>query len=593
MSSGKHTWHIVGFQERIAGCQRGDCLHGPEFKIGKFAFELHLHPKLNDWPAPGALYARLVSSTDASVTHLKARVSFQLPELNYEGRFTRKDSIEKWKGGFGPKDSVKLGTDIAAFQGPDLTVVATVEVLEVATPKISLFRVPFQKFEELKHSHNAEACKGGFHMRLTRKFEIHGPKFGILSFRADVHPNIDATGNLYVSFKLEAADPRVEELDLEYELLLEEVGYTSKPELLRGNRLKWSQALGLAGKPTTCEALRGYYGPLTLRLQVSVAECRFVIERQRPPLWEALVHKDWRYLLISAAGPKVKGVPEPFDGHPPINGFGKASSLNVARMRGFLLEGGVPSENVLAVNYGEDDEELPHPRELFERAFSELGPATRLVVYFSGHATIDTGAWCMRWRPKGQRFAADVIVEPHELYEWRSASSDSWRVPLQVIVESVASGAWCVAAQEVQLQGRVIAACSAEGVSWAKHDGSLFTDWMIGRNTSIPSGHLAGKKQVPRDYIFNGSICDLQLLQPRDDPTVPKLTTHGSTQSTMLPDSRLTTASSVSQGTGSFFDVTGSPSPWSARQGTGGFFDVTGSPSPRAGRVRPSHSQHC
>mmetsp|Transcript_71585 Transcript_71585/g.142028 ORF Transcript_71585/g.142028 Transcript_71585/m.142028 type:complete len:582 (+) Transcript_71585:75-1820(+) len=576
MSSGRHTWHIVGFPERVYGFRKGDCLYGPEFKIGKFAFEVHLHPELNDWPEAGALYVRLVSCTDASVTHLKARVSIRLPELNYTGGFTRKDNVAKWKGGFGPKDHVKLGTDIAAFQGQDLTVVVTLEVLEVATPKISLFRIPFQKFEELKHAHNAEACKGGFHMRLTRKFEIHGPKFGAMAFRADVHPNIDATGNMYVSFKLEAADPRVDELDLEYELSLEEVGHTSKPELLRGNRMKWSQALGLAGKPTTCQALQKYSGPMTVRLKVTIVECRFVVERQRPPLWEALVQTDWRYLLISAAGPKVKGVPEPFDGHPPVNGFGNASSLNVARLRGFLLEGGVPSENVLAVNYGEDDEELPHPRELFERAFSELGPATRLVIYFSGHATRDTGAWCMRWRPKGQRFAADVIVEPQELFEWRSACPDSWRVPLQVIVESVAAGAWCVAAKEAQLQGRVITACSAEGVGWAKNDGSLFTDWMIGRNASIPSGHLPGQKQVPCDYIFMGAICDLQLLHPRDDPTVLKSTKRpggktawlGSTQSTMLPspiDSRLSTASSVSQGIGSLFDVTASITPKSGR----------------------------
>lgn len=586
MSSGRHTWHIVGFQERVAGCRQEDCLYGPEFKIGKFALELHLHPRLNDWPEAGALYLRLVSSTDASVTHIKVRVSIQVPELNYAGSFTRKDTIAKWKGGFGPKEQTKLGTDIAAFKGPDLTVVATLEVLEVATPKISVFRIPFQKFEDLKHAHNAEACKAGFHMRLTRKFEIHGPKFGTLAFRADVHPNVDATGNLYVSFKLEAADPRVEELDLEYELSLEEVSHTSKSEMLRGNRMKWSQALGLAGKPTACEALRKYYGPLTLRLRVTVVECRFFVERERPPLWEALVHANWRYLLISAAGPKVKGVPEQFDGQSPVDGFGRASSLNVARMRGFLLEGGVPSENVLAINYGDDDEELPHPHELFERVFSELGPATRLVIYYSGHAAPDTGAWCMRWRPRGQRFAADVTVEPQELLEWRSESPDSWRVPLQLIVESVAAGAWCNAAKEVQLQGRVIAACSAEGVSWAKHDGSLFTDWMIGRNACIPSGHLPGEKQVPWDYVFMGAVCDLQLLHPRDDPTVMKSTKQpgskatwfGSTQSTALPsplDSRVSTAASVS--------------PRSARsQGIGSLFDITAAPSPLLGWGRPS-----
>lgn len=545
MTSGTHTWHLTGFQDVAEGCKQGDCLYGPEFKVGTFAFQLHLHPRLNGWPEPGALYLRLVSSGDASVETLKIRTTFKVPELDYVGSCMVKDDMARWKAGFGPKDAEKFSNALASSKDGNLTVVAFLEILEVTCPETTTFRFPIDCFEELRASHAAESCKAGFHMRQTRRFEIHGPKFDTLVLRADVHPNIDATGNLYVSFKLERAGPKVAELELQYDLALEELAFNAVSESLRGSCAQWSRALGLAGRPTDCSGLRQHRGNLTLRLKVTVVECTFEEEKERPPLWNEIVCADYRYLLLSAAGPLVKGTQEALDGAAPEDSFPEASAQNLSRLRAMLLEGGVPPASILAVDFSSDTQ-LPHPRELIENFLAEQGRATKLVVYFSGHALPESGAWCLRWQPQGHRYGADVTVAPRELYEWRAAIPDSWRVPLMVIAECVSAGAWCLAAQEMQLQGRVVAACGPDARAWARSDGSLFTDWLVGRSEGLPVEQLPESQQTPWDYRFLGTAGELQpprpgTALPTGTPLPPALQKFSgslnSTASTMAPPS--------------------------------------------------------
>lgn len=498
MESGTHTWVVQSFRERD---EESVCLYGPQFRIGSSLLQCHLHlgQDLNRWPEPGALFLRFVAH-DGEANRLRIQATFDVPELHFSGSVEKKDDLARWQGGFGPSNPEALNKALLAYKWDRLTIKVTIDILEVESPCTTILRWPLGNFQELRGLHASTPCEAGFHRRLCRRFEVHGPEFGTLAFRADLHPNIDATGNLYVSFKLDRADPKVQQLEAIFDVSLEELDYSSRSEPLRGSRSEWSRALGLAASPTQCPELRTYDGPLTLRLSLTASLCAAVEPKDDPHIWSSFVHADFRYLLISAAGPLVAGEAEPQEAWDQQGRFAHVCACNIARLHGYLLDSGVPEENVARADYS-GDEPQPHPRDLLEKFLADTRGAAKLVVYFSGHAVRESGSWCFRWLPQGQNYSADVFVAPEELFDWRDMQQTRvTQVPLEVIAEANGSGAWCLAAKTAKLRGRVLAASAPYRQAWARHDGSLFTDWLIGRSRAIERVEPPGGPQTPWEY---------------------------------------------------------------------------------------------
>lgn len=482
MASGSHTWRVAGFQQLLEQCSHGDCIYGPQFFLGDFLFQLHLHPKRNGWIEPGVLFLRLVSSmADPPAGALKIRASFQLPEVGWTGVLCAKSSVTRWQGGFHCEDSQGLCAALAAFPGDEFAVEAAIEVLEVTRQSNFTVRIPM----------DSEALKSpgpdGFFRRSSTKMCIPTREFGDLSFRADLHKNIDATGNFYVGLKLEDADPKIDEIEMQYDLCLEELGYTAKTEVLSGNRDAWSEIMGLSGNQTQCGALRSHSGPITVRLDVNVISCRWAVENWSPLRCYGLTSTDTQYLLISAAGPGVPGTPEQVD--LPEFSFSNVCAENVCQMQSSLVEAGVPPENVLTVDFSGNVEEA-HPQEIIQATMGDPESNANVLIYFTGHAEASSGAWCFRWRPKGQSYSAEVTVAPRDLLAWRAGAAGR----LDLVVEAACAGAWCQAAEEVQLNGRVLAACAPGGLAWARGKCSVFTNWLVGQSQAVEG------PQVPWEY---------------------------------------------------------------------------------------------
>lgn len=517
-------WHIEGFRDLRA---QGDCLYGPPFAVGELSFQVQLHPDSNEWPEPGTIFVRLMAEgRENEVDKLKVEVDVNIEELAYTDSFTMKDDRHRWQGGFGPEDQGDLRRLLTGFGGETLTVQVSIQILEHVLPNSTVFRWPVRKFEEIRAvSASAEPLMDGFHGRFSRRFEVHGEKFGLLIFRADLHTNVDDTGNFYISFKLEKLnsrfDPAVSALSLDYAIVLEEIAYVKKEETLRGLGLDWNKTLGLAGKPTDCEALRTYKGQLTLRLRVAVRQCAATAHKD-PSNWSEIAGRDFRYLLLSAAGPAVVGEPELLDappevsapGPPQAEAFAGACVWNLHRLRCYLLKQGVPANSVIEANYdGETEQE--HPRELLERFLSDPKEASKLVVYFTGHASADDGAWCFRWLPEGQKYSSDVVVTPQDLYGWRkSFSQKALQIPIQIVVEAVGAGSWCIAAKEDQLRGHVFAACAPGCRALSLTDGSLFTSWLLGGTQALRTAQFPGGPQIPWEYTRTSTVGPMPTFRP-------------------------------------------------------------------------------
>eukprot|EP00927_Polykrikos_kofoidii_P073208 TRINITY_DN69279_c0_g1_i1.p1 TRINITY_DN69279_c0_g1~~TRINITY_DN69279_c0_g1_i1.p1 ORF type:complete len:591 (-),score=86.63 TRINITY_DN69279_c0_g1_i1:224-1996(-) len=522
MASGYQTWQVADYQGQKRRLAPGGCLYGPELRLAGWLWELHIHPLKNTWPEPGALYLRLKrEALEPYVEMLKVRLTFRVPEIDFTGTNTVRDDVHTWQGGVGPAEKVhELGAALADYRGEDLTVEVFVEVLEVKTQKYTVFRWPFEKFEDLKGYNRYEPCLAGFHVCLHNRFEVHSQDFGIVLFRADLHPNIDATGNLYLSFRLERAGREVGGLELRYDLEIEELSYKAASETLRGSAKEWSQNLGIAGHPTNCSALRKYVGPVTLCLRVEVHSHQQV-DIRNPPVWTDFVSEDFRYLLLSAAGPDVAGEPEKLAGHGHWDGFAAACAWNIHKLQTFLLAHGVPAGQIVVADYS-GEVEHPHPRELLEGWMRRPGTSAKLVVYFCGHADPETGAWCFRWLPAGQMYAADFVIRPQDLMSWRALLPPvPAKIPLEVIVETVGAGAWCVAAKEARLRGRVIAACAPGGNALALWDGSLFTEWIVGRGQGIKALQPPEGPQIPWECSRIGAVGPLRLEVQRRPPVFP------------------------------------------------------------------------
>lgn len=521
-------------------------MYGPEFKVGGARLQLHLHPGMNSWPDPGALFLRLLAAPLVEgklVDTIKIRAKFHIREIDFRGHVSVKDTVARWSGGFGPDNVEDLKSALAAFDADRLTTEVIVDILELGAPGSTVFRWPLPDFEELKASYTANPCRAGFHNRLSRRFEISDTQYGTLVFRADIHPNIDFTGNFYVSFKLDRADAKVSELDLRYRVIIEELAFDQTSGSLTGGRSQWSRGLGLAGQPTDCKTLCMHRGTLTVQLQLSITSCT-LNEHKEPPVWSDFLSSEFRYLLLSAAGNLVCGTPEGVDSDRPHDGFTGVSLQNIHRLYTFLEESGVPPENLIVADYS-GSEELPHPRELLENFVKEAKGAAKLVIYFSGHAG-DDGAWCFRWRPRGQKYGADVHVSPSELFQWKAALEPcTERTPLEVIVEAVNAGAWCLAAKEAHLHGRVLAACAPGCRAWAHNDISFFTEWLLGRGLAtraLKSTHLPGGPQVPWEYTRVGTAGPLRI---RSDMAKPGTKPFALTGSTGLPSPSSTAGSTA------------------------------------------------
>eukprot|EP00928_Gymnodinium_smaydae_P087418 TRINITY_DN71682_c0_g1_i1.p1 TRINITY_DN71682_c0_g1~~TRINITY_DN71682_c0_g1_i1.p1 ORF type:complete len:605 (+),score=142.08 TRINITY_DN71682_c0_g1_i1:116-1930(+) len=510
MAAGSHEWRIDGWRQKVT---QGGCLYGPEFSVGSARFQLHLYPRLNDWPHGEALFLVLLAAPDAEAPRaevLCVEASFDVPELHFAGSACVKATTSRWSCGFGPEAASGFAGLLGAYAGDALTLRVNVDVVEAVCSASSLVRWTCADFEELRYSlrGGSSASAGGYHQRLGRSFEVQDERFGVLGFRLDLHPVIDASGNFHVSFRLERAAPEVGALELNYELEFEQLPFRAASPPLRGTRADWTCALGIAGQPTDCALLRNHTGPLTIRLKVSVSSCDLEELPSAPAAWEDFVGTDFRYMLLSAAGSDVAGLSEL-----PVNeaekmDFARACSWNVHMMRDFLLERGVPAARIAVADY-DGAAERTHPRDLLEAFLASSDGAPRLVVYFCGNACED-GSWCLRWRPPGQRYASDVRLPPCELLQWKEAVQTTLsRAPLDIIVEANSAGAWCLAAKAARLQGRVLAACAAGSCARARRDGSLFTDWLIGRSDEL---RASPEVQVPMEYSRLGSVQPLPLV---------------------------------------------------------------------------------
>lgn len=515
MASQLHTWQVTGFQD----LREGGCLYGPEFTVANYYFQLQLHPVGNSWSEAGILFLTLISelgSIPDRLFNLKIRTTFTAEQLKYKHSRVVKDSVAQWRGGFGPQDTW-LNSALAQYTGDDLTLGVLVEILEEETPSTTVFRWPIETFEDIRLGHTVEPCRAGFHAYLTRRFEVLGLACP-LAFRVVLHPSIDATGNVYVSFRLDKSVPLLSELELKFELILEEVGFTAQSETLRGNMRAWSRPLGVASQPTQCSSLSTYSGLLTLKLHVRVTSCVFQ-KPKSPPVWTDFVSPEFKYLILSAAGPDVLGIPEPLHEELLPANFARACACNVNILQSLLAESGVPAESVQVADFSGESEQC-HPRELVEAFVRQPESAAKLVLYFTGHATKE-GAWCLRWRPHGQRYAADVTVTPQDVFAWKLAlQPNTARVPLEVIVESVYAGAWCVGAKEAQLHGRVFAACAPTGQAWATSHGSLFTSWLAGRGQPPTSVRVPGG-QAPWECSRLGAAGPAKLLGAEAQKAAP------------------------------------------------------------------------
>eukprot|EP00811_Abedinium_folium_P006726 NODE_16200_length_1007_cov_2.539773.p1 GENE.NODE_16200_length_1007_cov_2.539773~~NODE_16200_length_1007_cov_2.539773.p1 ORF type:complete len:161 (-),score=59.99 NODE_16200_length_1007_cov_2.539773:524-1006(-) len=149
-----------------------------------------------------------------------------------------------------------------------------------------------------------------------------------------------------------------------------------------------------------------------------------------------------------------------------------------------------------------------HPRELLERFVSQPDGFAKLVVYYAGHAD-KSGAWCLRWKPEGQSYSADVTLAPRDLFGWKAALNP--HIPLEVIVEAPYAGAWCVVAKEVQLLGRVLTACAPDHLARAQAGSSLFTDWLIGRGRTLKTARFTDGPQEPWEYTRLGTAGPLRI----------------------------------------------------------------------------------
>lgn len=270
MASGTYTWQVHGLRSSES------CLYGPSFQIGCRLLQLHLHTPAgsNRWPEPSALFLRVVSDgCEVPTERLRIHATFEVPKLHFSGGLNVKDSLARWQGGFGPSQSAQFNEVLSRFAEDRLTIKVVVEILEVEALNTTVLRWPLGHFKTLR---DAAPCEAGFHHRLRRRVEVQAPDIGVLCFRIDLNPNIDATGNLHVSVKLERADQSVDNLELLCNICLEEVGYSSSFEPVRGSCRDWSRDLEVAGGTTSCPALRKYSGPLTMQLSLTVKKCKTV-----------------------------------------------------------------------------------------------------------------------------------------------------------------------------------------------------------------------------------------------------------------------------------------------------------------------------
>jgi len=517
-ASGRNVWHISGLQDG----QSDSCLYGPEFKIGDLYFQLQFHPPANarvKIPSarsqPSVLYLVLLAElgdVPAGLLSLKLRATFSIEEVGFKQRIEVKDSLLRWRGGFGPTD-LQLEAAMSGLCAADaLTIAVAVDILEVQTPRATVLRWPIDSFEVVRNGHVANPCRAGFHASLSRRLEICGWGERPLELRMDLHPSIDATGNIFVSLRLDRGSLPVEDLELRFELSIEELGYHATSQVLRGDARVWSRSLGVASLPTECSALFGHHGTLTLGLCVEALSCTL----RRPsssPVWTDFVSPDFRYLLLSAAGPSVAGHPEQLHGELSWSSFASVCSANVHALRSSLLSSGVPTERIDVADFSGEVAQ-PHPRQMLEDFFRRLDSTTKVVIYYSGHATKD-GAWCFRWLPTGQKYPADVTVAPHELFQWNAqAQANRPRVPLEILVESQCAGSWCLAAKDAQLIGRVFAACAPSAHAWAAAHGSIFTSWIVGQGPepSLTAKLFPGGPQVPWEYSRSGAVGPIKIF---------------------------------------------------------------------------------
>lgn len=272
---------------------------------------MHFNPDKKPWdiPTESPLHLVMVSEgMDQPDDTLSAQVTFKVPRWEYEGTVRSTAPKSQWTRGVAPTDFDQLlkwtaeesklqqrlvassGSSAKGASGPadeseEFTVEVEVQLLEharFAGPSLVIFVL--HDFEQLRAASAAEPCQAGFLSSLRRRFVVVGPGYGRLTFQAQVFPNIDATGNLYVSFKLERADSRLTSLQLHYEISFEEAlpdpglfaggtsrSFSMKSETIGGSVFDFQKTLGLAGLPTDFPPLRKHVGTVTLKLEVCVA----------------------------------------------------------------------------------------------------------------------------------------------------------------------------------------------------------------------------------------------------------------------------------------------------------------------------------
>lgn len=290
-------------------------------------------------------------------------------------------------------------------------------------------------------------------------------------------------------------------------MVLEEFGTrVVDSETLHGTRHEWYQKFGLRGRPIACSGLDRHRGLLTLRLQVHLATTKLT-DVQDIPVWTDFVSKDFSYLLLTAAGSEVRGSSGTLVGDDWGVGYAGVCSQNAVQFRDFLVSKGVPEVRIVTASF-DGEVARPHPRDLIV-GFLKDSSAAKLVIYYAGHA-LEDGTWCLRWLPERQNYAADVFVAPHDLFAWKASLQPS--VPLEVINDAPAAGAWCLAAKKAHLHGRVLAACSAHALPLAQNDGSLFTSWLLGRGRSLRDVLRPGSSaQSPWEYGRLGTVGPLRV----------------------------------------------------------------------------------
>ncbi|CAK0863314.1 unnamed protein product [Prorocentrum cordatum] len=317
----------------------------------------------------------------------QANATFRVPQLDWECAADLSATESEWRGGAAPADFEELlgsmgdilgetatdassrgrigdvTTTIACEHTPSqrrvmdkLTVEVSVEISERVSHGRTQIVLTIESLGELRARRAGEA---DYLAPLQRRLRVSGPGYGEITFRVRVHPNVDATGNLYVSFQLEKADGRLASLELRYELcVVELLADTSrladgaprrtppKTEVLRGTRAEFQQALGVAGQPTDFPLLRGHEGRLTLTLQVSVDghTMRRAVEADHVT-WHEFASPKFRYLLISSSG-------EPDVEDDAGDGDSAASyALDAHLLRAHLLRQGVGSDRILLLDY--------------------------------------------------------------------------------------------------------------------------------------------------------------------------------------------------------------------------------------------------